>query len=1291
MKLLTYIFTLFICQISLAQNGYLNFTKNKGQWNDNVLYKTNLPAGHLYLESNKLTYQFYNETDLARIDELHHGTLNQPTHQDSIINIHAYNVTFKNALTPTLKSRNRLPNYENYYLGNNPSKWASKVYKYQEIEYEELYSGINLKLYANNNSIKYDFVVAPHQDASQIQLQFNGTENIEIKDGHLYIKTSVNTIVENKPYAYQIINGVTKEISCEFVLTKNILSFNFPKGYNKSYPLVIDPLLIFASYSGAQVGNWGYTSTYDETGHLYGAGVVFGAGYPTTTGALQLFFNGGNRDAAVSKFSPDGATLIYSTYLGGIDIDSPHSLIVDNNDDLVILGTTASSNFPVPSTAYDDTLNGTDIFVVKISSDGTSLLGSTFIGGSSIDGLNNGNPLKYNYADDYRGEIVVDANNNILVASTTLSDDFPTTPGVISPTFISGDNGQNACVFKFNPTLDTLIWSTYFGGTMDDAAYSLQFDNVGNVLFTGGTKSWDLPITAGVIKPTLGGVMDGYIVKMSSDATNLMACTYIGTDELDQTFFVQLDTSDNVYVVGQTEGVYPITPTTVYNDSNSGQFIHKLNPNLTSTIFSTTFGTSSGEVDISLSAFLVNNCNFILISGWGGTLNAAYALADYSTTNGMPTTPNAVQPTTDGNDYYLAMFSEDANQLLMGTFFGGGTSKEHVDGGTSRFDKKGIVYQAVCAGCFGNNDFPTTPGAYSNINGTSLPGVSPQCNLGVFKINLTQLTVDAEVYTTPYYCVGDTVHFQNLSIGGYNYYWDFADGNSSTEFEPYHVFDSAGTYHVMLTSIDSISCIVSDSDYVDVFISPPPTASIAPITGMCKGDSIQLFADGGVQYQWLTTYNISDTAISNPLVWPDTATTYTVIVKDSCGVDTTSIFVDIVLPQGSIISDTSICRGDSIEIEAFFGKFYLWSPDSTLNINNIANPIASPFYTTTYIVNITDLNNCIKDTFMTLYVDTVLPIANASNDTNLCLGQNLNLTVTGGNDYYWTPTTSLDDPYSSSPIANPLTTTLYVVSSANGCGIDYDSVLVKVHQINASIVNDSIVCAGETVYLWASGGYSYWWEPSFYFSNPNLSDVTTTINSPQNFTVTVSKLFDSIINCSTSLSVYMDTLPLPAIELGENINANWGTNITLTPETNGFNYSWFPDHGLSCNDCLNPELSILETTTYSLTVSSSDGCINSDTITIFVDGVLYVPNAFTPNGDGKNDVFYAFGQDIVEFNMLIFDRWGELLFESDDLELGWDGFYKNELAKTETYIWKIKYKDVQGNPGEKIGTVSLIR
>lgn len=1283
MRFLSYILGFLLVQNSFAQHSHVEFKENKGQWESNILFKAKLPAGQIYLEQNKLTYQFYLEKDIVRIGDLHHGWIKNPQASDSIINLHAFEVEFLNSLASSTAAEHPCSDYENYFIGNDESKWASDVKKYQDVTYQKLYNGIDLKFYsADDNGLKYDFIVHPNSNPADIQLKYQGVDAIYLEKGSLILETSVNKLVEQKPYAYQIINGKQKEVKCNFKLTDNVLSFDFPRGYNKSLPLIIDPALIFASYSGSTIDNWGYTSTFDEAGNLYGGGVAFGLGYPTTTGAFQIIYNGGYTDVSISKFNPYGTNLIYSTYIGGASDDYPHSLIVNHNNELLVFGTTKSINFPM-SNSYDFTPNGGyDIFVTKFNTTGTALLGSTYVGGTADDGQNRGNPLKYNYADDYRGEIVVDENDNVFVASTTYSANFPTTAGVIGSSFIPGDMGQNACLFKLSPNLNTLIWSSYFGGNMDDAAYSLQFDELGNILFTGGTKSPNLPVTPTAFKQTLGGRMDGYITKITPDATTILACTYIGTDSIDQCFFVQLDTANNVYVLGQTEGMYQITPATVYNDTNSGQFLHKLTPNLDATVFSTVFGSSSGHVDISPTAFLVNECNYILVSGWGGNLNSFYGLNPYSTTIGLPVTIDAEQSTTDGQDYYLAMFSEDADTLLYATFFGGNNSRDHVDGGTSRFDKKGMVYQAVCASCgVATADFPTSPGVWSNTDN------STNCNLGVFKLDLTRLSAIADVYTTPYYCVGETVHFQNLSVGGISFFWDFGDGNTSTDFEPYHVFDTAGTYHVMLAVLDSVSCNVVDTDYVYVFIAPLPHFQIDTVPGICRGDSVQLQVVGGDTIQWLTTKNISDTTIANPIVWPTISSTYSVYVIGECGTDTLTAYVEVFQPTINVLPDITICRGVSTELAAYGGKGYLWSPNATLDIDTLPNPTATAFYTTTYNVEITDINECVWDTFMTVIIDTIIAEANVSNDTVICFGDSIAISVSGGDTYTWTPDNFMNNSTSSNPIVFPTQTTYFEVTASNGCNSEKDTVLVVVLNINAQIVDDTLVCPGEKANLWATGGSSYWWEPSLMIANPSSNVIQPTINVPTVFTVTVT----DANSCNLNLNVFVDTFPLPTLILEELIEIDWGSDLQLQPTTNGTSYLWSPSEGLSCSTCLNPYVTSNTSSIYQLTVTSIDGCKSTKSVTIKLNGILYVPNAFTPNGDNDNDIFYAFGQNIVEFEMMIFDRWGEKLFTSENLDEGWDGTYQGELAKTETYVWKIKYKDVLGNPGELIGTVTLIR
>ncbi len=1265
---------------ALAQRPYIEFKENKGQWHKNVLYKAKLPAGELFLEQNSLTYQFFNEADLLRIEKLHHNFIKNPTAADSIINLHAFKVKFKNALNATPQPESIRPDYENYFIGNDNSKWASNVKKYEEMTYHQLYNNIDLAFYLKDGIFKYDFIVAPNGNPQDIQLTYDGIDELFIKNGNLHIKTSVNELIEQKPYAYQNINGKEKEVKCLFQLDNNTLSFHFPKGYNTNYPLIIDPALIFASYSGATVDNWGYTSTFNDLGNLYGGGVSFGVGYPVTTGAIQTTFGGGALDISISKFSPNGSSLEYSTYFGGGNSDYPHSMIVNSNDELLVFGTTASNNFPTTPGAYSTTLAGAyDAYVIKFSANGQTLLASTYIGGTGNDGLNNLQPLKYNYADEHRGEIIVDTNDDIFVATVTSSSDFPVTAGTIQSANAGGNDG---CVFKLSSNLNTLLFSTYIGGTGTDAAYSLQFASNGDILVTGGTTSNDFPTTLGTLNPTSLGNTDGWLMKINNNATSILASTYIGTaNDYNQCYFVQLDTADNVYVVGQTRNGYPIFPATVYNNPSSGQFLHKLTNDLSTTVFSTTFGTGSGFVDIALSAFLVNECNYILLSGWGGAVNSN-ALATNSTTNNLPITANALQPTTDGSDYYLAMFSEDADSLMYATFFGGNASFDHVDGGTSRFDKKGIVYQAVCASCFGStSDFPTTPGAWSNTDN------GPNCNLGVFKLDLSSLTADAEVFTTPYYCVGDTVQFQNLSNGGVTYFWDFGDGYTSTDFQPTHVFDSAGTYHVMLIALDSVSCILVDTDYVDVFIAAPPTAITNPINGVCRGDSIQLNANGGATYVWTPNYNISNDSIDNPLVWPDTTTLYTVVVHDSCGIDTAEILVTVFQKNININPDTMVCLGQSAQLTAYGGVSYLWQPAASLNNNAIDNPMATPSINTTYTVEITDSNNCTWDTITTVLIDTILPNAITMDDDTICQGDTITIYGSGGQTYSWTPNSTLATPNDSTTLAYPTQTTTYILETANGCGNDFDSLTIYIIEVHADIVNDTSVCIGNRANLWANGGESYYWSPTMGLNNNTNHTISPEIYVPITYYVDITDSND----CVTTLSVFVDTLSNPIVNLDDDIEATWGETVQLNSNSNGVQYTWTPKEGLTCSDCPNPIVNAQASSTYYLTVLGANGCYSYDTISVFFDGAIYVPNSFTPDGDGMNDIFYAFGVDIKEFELYIFDRWGEKLFYSDDMKNGWDGTYKGTLVKNDTYVWKVIFKDVLDKRGELIGTVTLIR
>lgn len=888
--------TLSACEPGDLPETYLNFIENKGQWNDNIKYQVELNSARLFLESDRLTYMLVNPSDMDYLHEAHHNP--DTDLSDFSIHCHAFQMMFAGDVNfPTQAQAScEHESYRNYFIGNDPARWKGHVGLFHQIDYYNLYNGIDLRFYGDGGKVKYDFIVAPGANANQIQLQYEGLDALFVQNGNLHMVTSVNTVIEQQPYAYQYIDGQLTQVPCFFSVSGNTVTFSMPDGYDSSQALIIDPTLVFASYTGATSDNWGFTATYDNTGHLYAGGASFGVGYPTTTGAFQVAFAGGDPtgpffvDIGISKFSPDGSSLIYSTYLGGsASSEVPHSMIVTPNDELIVYGTTGSVNYPTTAGAFDQSFNGgfpvtfnsipyqsgpgSDIIVTKFTPDGSALIGSTYIGGVGNDGLNLSTALKRNYADECRGEVFIDAGGNIYLASSTNSPDFPATVGVISE-FAQG--GQDACLIKLNPNLTNMIWGTYLGGTADDAAYSIKMDTDETIYVAGGTNSNNFPTTPGAYDTSFnGGTSDAWLAKISSDGSTLIGSTYLGTPLYDQSFFVDIDQDLNVYTVGQTAGIYPISAG-LFSNPNSGQYIHKLSNDLTTSIWSTTFGNGNGSPNISPTAFLVDNCYQIYVSGWGGNVNSSLP---GSTTNGLPITPDAFDSVTDGSDYYFIILGENASTLLYATFFGSpsGTG-EHVDGGTSRFDKAGVIYQAVCAGCGGSDLFPTTPGAWSTTNN------STNCNLGCIKFSFDTAPTVAQFNLPPPGCVPYDVTFTNTSINASEYQWTFPDGTTSTVTSPSYTFTEPGTYTITLLAINPGTCNGEDQTTQTIVVLGEQSVEAFPLN-FCPGDSpalLQASLPGGT---WSGTGVVNPaTGLFNPagLTAGTYIVTYTVGTIPSC-------------------------------------------------------------------------------------------------------------------------------------------------------------------------------------------------------------------------------------------------------------------------------------------------------------------------------------------------------------------------------------------------------------------------
>lgn len=832
------------------------YEKNKTQWPDQVRFQTEVASAKIFLEEQGLTYLLTSPDDLDAVHTLKHSAPHQPEGVD--VHFHAFQMAFVDSNTPEqIRGIDKLNYYRNYIMGSDANRWSSHVEVYQNVLYEELYNGVDALFYSSEASFKYDFIVKAGANPDQIIMSYQGLDGLSKSGENLDLGNSVVQLQEMAPFAYQSVDGEIFQVPCFFAINGNEVSFDFPEGYDNTKDLVIDPTLIFATMTGSTSDNWGTSATNDADGNLIGCGVTFGTDYPTTMGAFQETFGGADAtlgtDMSIIKYNADGTDALFSTYLGGGSAEFPHSSIVNVDGEIIVMGTTSSSDFPMLPQSYDTDFdggaatdlnnigypNGTDIVVAVLSNDGSTLNAATYLGGTENDGLNSSNDLSFNYSDDARGEVNVDSDKNIYITSSTESLDFPLTSGAFQQLF--GGGSQDGVVVKLDNNLSNVIWSTYLGGNAEDAVYSSKVDANNDLYVTGGSNSPDLPTFGGTVNSSYqGGNADGFITHLRGTDGFLINTTYLGTDDFDQSYLLDLDAFGNVYVVGQSLGDYPVSQD-VYSDPGTTQFIHKLSADLTSTIFSTVFGEGD-EVNISPTAFLVDDCERIYVSGWGGATQAAGngSPNDIGDTNGMFVSDDALQPTTDGSDFYIILFEPDATGVNYASFFGSTDANEHVDGGTSRFDKTGVVYQAVCAGC-GGNSFPTTPGVWSEENG------STNCNLGAFKFAFEQDEVIAAFSSEGDDCGALTVTFTNESVGGDSYLWDFGDGTTSTEENPVHTFPNGGSFDVSLTVENPGTCVINETDAVQQLLAIDGDLTAGTLNGggiACHDGTLNVASNG---------------------------------------------------------------------------------------------------------------------------------------------------------------------------------------------------------------------------------------------------------------------------------------------------------------------------------------------------------------------------------------------------------------------------------------------------------------
>lgn len=666
----------------------VSFTENQGQWPDSILFRAESGPVALWFTSTGAYYQF------TRLHTDRHGTKPAAlTTQETRLTPDSVEfMMVKAALVggnPQPKAVGEDPaEYRcNFFLGNDPVRWRGEVMNYGRILLTDVYPGVDLvyrgvatadqSAISAPQAIEYDFHVAAGADYEQIRIRYEGARALTINDsGALVITTAWGEIREKAPVVYQQVKGTRTVIEAEFVLTGELeFGFRLGAGYDNTQPVIIDPVLVYGTFLGGSNRELGQAVEVAADGSIYVTGTTYSANFPTANpydGTLT-----GSSDIFITKFSPDGSSLAYSTYLGGNGADYGHALALHSSGTAYMAGQSFSTNFPTANAwLTDPDLAGGgssgDAVVTKLSATGNSLLFSTYIGGTNIEyawGIavaDDGTAFVTGYtyssnfptvnafqtyqgnadafvasipsaggtaaystclggeSTDFGRAIAVDAAGAAYITGNTQSTTFPT----VNP-FQIDQQAHDAFVAKIVPGGDSLAYATYLGGSAYDDAMGIAVDDAGSAYVAGRTYSSDFP-TRNPFQ-TNRDTLDAFIVKMAPDGSSLAYGTYLGGNDLDEAWAIAVDNNGAAFITGNTYSTdFPLVGEFQSDQWTVDAFMTKLSPNGRTLLSSTYLGGSLVDLGTDIA---VDTSGSVYVTGytWSDnfpTINPYQSVAD---------------------------------------------------------------------------------------------------------------------------------------------------------------------------------------------------------------------------------------------------------------------------------------------------------------------------------------------------------------------------------------------------------------------------------------------------------------------------------------------------------------------------------------------------------------------------------------------------------------------------------------------------------------------------------------
>jgi hypothetical protein len=825
-------------QLKQAGSNEMHFIENKGQWSSEVLFLARLHGLNAWITKSGVTYDHFMITQIESRQNFAHLPPHEKEQAESnnySIRGHVVKLAFMDANeNPSAQGDMPATAVHNYFLGNDPDKWATGVSLYGQVDLDQVVDGISVKYYFDRGNLRYDYHVLPGADVGNLRFRLEGPDEWQINDaGELEIGTSLGIVNHGKIYAYQHIGGEEQEVTCSFVRLPDGSLGMTVGDYDPALPLIIDPM-VFSTYLG---GN-GYESNpavaLGADGSVYVTGHTSSSNFPVTPGAYQTTKKA-DHDIIISKMDASASALLFSTFLGGDGRDELPDISLGTDGTIFITGTTESPNFPVTfGVVQPNYPDGKTIFITRLNAEASALIFSTYLGGNN---------------DDYGNSIVTDIEGNAYVSGYSYSEDFPVTPGTL--------NNGTLFVTKINPTGSALIFSALVAPAQ---GLGMDIDNSGKIYVTGYLyyNSPGFPITPGAFQPIATGYFCSFVTVINPTASQILASTYLTGDYQDFGRVIRVAENGDIIVGGSTDSQdFPTTSNAFQpiSQGNSDIFVTRLNASCTQMIWGTLLGTSDGEelfgmaldedenvvitgrtgsgaqFPVTTDEFVVNMPSLFLpayisqISNDGSQLiySALLVNDDFIETNGFDVVVN------DGGNFILVGNTGDGFPITSGVF------QPNFGGGWVDFFISEIIpfnCQAECqvniinnVSCFGGSDgkaqaLPSggiepytylwsdgqttqiaenlAPGSY-NVTITDAIGCTAEAYFGITQPTQIQVT-NLEIW--PASCAGSPDGSATVQAGGgtspYTYLWGNGEtGNTATALLP-------GDNHLTIT--DSKDC-----------------------------------------------------------------------------------------------------------------------------------------------------------------------------------------------------------------------------------------------------------------------------------------------------------------------------------------------------------------------------------------------------------------------------------------------------------------------------------------------------